>query len=76
MYIVMYLKWKGFGSSCIVTNKTIKNMDVFDEYCNKNKAIQFNLLTWFVYLVFHCIFKSSSEDEQGKNLPKYDLCLQ
>jgi len=21
-------------------------MDVFHEYCNKNKAMQFNLLTW------------------------------
>jgi hypothetical protein len=36
--IVMYLKWKEFGSSCIVTNKTIKNWDVFHEYCDEEQC--------------------------------------
>jgi len=37
MFIVMYLKWKEFSSSCIVSNKTIKNMYVFHEYAIKTK---------------------------------------
>jgi hypothetical protein len=80
----MYLKWKEFSSSCIVSNKTIKefssscrvsnktikNMDVFHGYCNKGKAMQFSLLTWIAVCVLSllCMIKSSSEDEEGKNL--------
>ena len=54
----MYLKWKEFSSLCIVSNKTIKNMDVFHEYCNKNKATQFNLLT----LIAVCVLSLSLYD--------------
>jgi len=71
----MHLKWKEFSSSYVDGNKTIKNMAAFHEYYNKNKAVPFNLLTWIAVCV-HCMIKSSSEDEEGKNLPKYDLSLQ